>query len=605
MKSVASDRISDASSRLWSKTRRRWVGLLLISAALMVTIFAGCGDLEPTDLPPPVSFPKHDYPLGTDRGGDYFDGQLVLKDGCLLVEVPSNPNNAPWPARLAIWPSSFSLDVASGTVRVVDGQGQVAAQVGDYVRISRAELTPKDHKLAELIAGLPEHCPAGRTFVGAMTVFDPKKEVTKLRLQSPEVLLLRQETVMAAERIFLTAAGVGELVLDGPCLRIKGGYNTTTVVWPPGFAPHVEDGVVQVRNGAGQAIARVGDEIAGGGGYRKSSDKECPGEAFHIHSIKVLPDAAVYFPQWDEGIKMGQVVKPHTGELALDGKCLVLRNILEGEVPNDNLLFWPEIYGLNVQDGAVEVLDATGRIVARVGDEVQVNAFNVTYDQAVKHGGLDKITPACSGALAVEEVIEPPEDAHKGSVPIISVETSLIQSQTLPPRTVQDLVNRSQAIVIGTVTAISEPVVERPYDFDPADYAELPDSEWPSIEAAYWTIGIEEVLLDDGNIEANPKLRMEPNPPHRTDKPLPELTARYLFTMGRNPDSLSYGISADWMILPLDGGRIRNLDGNVPFYGGDADEDSLVEAMREAVLDYEYLPPGKWPGRFPPGGGQQ
>ena len=577
----------------------------------MVAIFAGCGDQEPTDLPPqpvtpstattqppPVSFPKHDYSLGTDRGGDYFAGQLVLKEGCLLVEVPSNPNNAPWPARLAIWPSSFSLDVESGTVRVVDGQGQVAAQVGDYVRISRAEPAPGDYQYAELIAGLPEHCPAGRIFVGAVAVFDTKNEVTKLRLQSPEVLLLRQETVMSAERVFLAASGFGELVLGGPCLRIKGRYSDITIIWPPGFAPHVEDGVVQVRNGAGQIIARVGDEIAGGGGYFESRHKECPGEAFHIHSIKVLPDAQVYFPQWDEEIKTGQVVKPRTGELALDGKCLVLRNILEGDVPNDTLLFWPETYGLNVHDGAVEVLDATGRIVARVGDEVQVNAFDVTYDQAIEHGGLEEITPGCWAPYwAVEEVIEPPEDAHKGSVPIISVEASLIQNQTLPPRSVQDLVNRSQATVIGTVTAISEPVVERPYDFDPADYAELPDSEWPSIEVAYWTIGIEEVLLDDGNIEANPKLRMEPNPPHRTDNPLPELTARYLFTLGRNPDSLSYGITADWMILSLDGGRIRNLDGTVPFYGGDADEDSLVEAIREAVLDYEYLPPGKWPGR--------
>ena len=388
--------------------RAKWVGLLLISAVLLATILAGCGgDRVPAEQADPtsVAFPRHDYPLGTDRGGDYFAGQLVLKEGCLLVEVPSNPNNAPWPARLAIWPISFSLDVESGTVRVTDGQGQVAAQVGDYVRISRAELTPENYKYAELIAGLPEHCPAGRTFVGAVTVFDPKNEVTKLRLQSPEVLLLRQETVMAAERVFLTAAGFGELLLDGPCLRIKGRYSGNTIIWPPGFAPHVEDGVVQVRNGAGQTIVRVGDDIAGGGGYFKSRYKECPGEAFHIHSIKVLPDAPVYFPQWDEAIKMGQVVKPRTGELALDGKCLVIRNILEGDVPNDTLLFWPETYGLNVQDGAVEVLDATDRVVARVGDAIQVNAFNVTYSQATKHGGLDKITPACSGGYwAVEEV---------------------------------------------------------------------------------------------------------------------------------------------------------------------------------------------------------
>ena len=358
------------------------------------------------EQPPRVMFPQHDYPLGTDQGGDYFAGELVLKEGCLLVEVPSNPNNAPWPARLAIWPSSFSLEQDSGAVRVIDGQGQVAAQVGDHVRVIRAELASKDHKHAELVAGPPEHCPEGRTFVGAVNVFDPKNEVTELRLSNPDVLFLRQETVMAAERTFLTAAGYGELVLDGPCLRIRSRYDTNTVVWPAGFTPHVEDGVVQIRNGAGQTIARGGDEIAGGGGYRESGNKECPGEAFHIWGIKVLPDAPVYFPQWDDEIKMGQVVKPRSGGLTLYEKCLVLRTILEGDVLDDTLLFWPETYDLNVDNEAVEVLDATGRVIARVGDEIAIRAFNATYSQAKRHGGLEEITPACPGAYwAVEEVL--------------------------------------------------------------------------------------------------------------------------------------------------------------------------------------------------------
>ena len=127
---------------------------------------------------------------------------------------------------------------------------------------------------------------------------------------------------------------------------------------------------------------------------------------FRIHEIKVLPDVEVYFPQWGEAIKMGQVVKPRTGELALDGKCLVLRNILEGDVPQNALLLWPETHSLNVEDGAVEVLDATGQVVARVGDEVQVNAFDVTYGQATEHGGLEEITPGCWAPYwAVEEIV--------------------------------------------------------------------------------------------------------------------------------------------------------------------------------------------------------
>ena len=314
-----------------------------------------------------MAFPTHDYPLGTDTGEDYFAGQLVLKDGCLLVEVTSAPT-ALGASRLVIWPSSFSLEANSGTAKVVDGHGRVIVQVGDHVRLSWAKLASLEAQRSVLVTGMPEHCPPGRIFAGGdVTAFDPRDEVTELRLSDPEVLFLRQETVMSAEREFLAAAGVGELILDGPCLRIKGEYNTNTVIWPPGFSPHVEDGVVQVRNGAGQTIARVGDEIAGGGGYFDRKHKDCPGEAFMIHGIKVLPGVEVYFPRWDDGIRKGQVTLPRAGELALDGKCLVLRNILDGGVPQHALLFWPNDYDLNVEDGAVEVLDATGRIVTRVG----------------------------------------------------------------------------------------------------------------------------------------------------------------------------------------------------------------------------------------------
>ena len=100
-------------------------------------------------------------------------------------------------------------------------------------------------------------------------MFDPGNEATELRLSEPDVLLLRQKTVMAAERAFPVAEGVGELVLDGPCLRLKDEYGISTIIWPAGFTPHVQDGVVQVRNGAGRVIAQVGDEIAGGGAYHE------------------------------------------------------------------------------------------------------------------------------------------------------------------------------------------------------------------------------------------------------------------------------------------------------------------------------------------------
>ena len=192
-------------------------------------------------------------------------------------------------------------------------------------------------------------------------------------------------------------------------------------------------------------------------------------------------------------------------------------------------------------------------------------------------------------------------DAHANSIPVIRAPASLIQDYKSQPQNVQDFVNRSKAIVIGAVTAISEPVVERPYNFDPAVFAGIPESDWPSIEVAYWTISIEEVLLNDGNIEANPKLRMEPDPPHRTDKPHPELNGRYLFTLGRNPDSLSYGITADWMILDLSETAIKDIDGKAPAFIDGAQEAALVEKIKAAAENHKYLPPSEWPSRFDSG----
>ena len=62
--------------------------------------------------------------------------------------------------------------------------------------------------------------------------------------------------------------------------------------------------------------------------------------------------------------------------------------------------------------------DATGRLVARVGDEVQFSAFDLSYQQAMEHGGLEEISPACSGAYwAVGE-------EFSASAPEVPVETT-------------------------------------------------------------------------------------------------------------------------------------------------------------------------------------
>ena len=371
--------------------------VLLIS--LLVALALGCNDGQGDDQAPVDVFPRHDAPLGTDRGGQYLAGRLVLDSGCLRVEVPSNDASNPLPSRLLIiWPGAFTLSTEDGAMRIVDGLGRIAAHVGDHVRLSRAAFTYEEAQARGLIRGLSADCEGSYLLVGdEVTAFDPNSEPTELRLSDPDVFFLRQRTVIAEFQALLTAAGIGELVLDGRCLRLNG---STTIIWPAGFTPHVDRGVVQVRNGAGRAIAQVGDEIAGGGGFGSLGDGDCSGPAWWANKIKVLPDVEVYFPKQDGSLAMDQEMESFVGKLVLNRKCLNVDSVIRVRdrvlFPVPPLLIWPDTFTLGTEDEVVGIVDAAGRTVARVGDDVQFSAADISYGQAMERSGLREITPACS-----------------------------------------------------------------------------------------------------------------------------------------------------------------------------------------------------------------
>ena len=266
MNEFASSRTRGSSDPVRAVTDCRQAGLLVLFVSLLVGLAAaGCSSGQGNVV---VMFPQHGAPLGTDNGGHYFAGRLALDEGCLRAEVPKDANS-PASSWLLIWPSAFTLDTEDGAVRIVDGIGRITAHVGDHIRLSRATVSYQEAQNQGLIQGLSEECAGPNFLVGdEVTAFDPNNEPTELRLSDPEVLLPRQTTTIASVRELLTAAGFGELALNGHCLGLK---DDDTIIWPAGFTPHVDQGVVQIRNGAGQTIAQVGDRIAGGGGFSSSS----------------------------------------------------------------------------------------------------------------------------------------------------------------------------------------------------------------------------------------------------------------------------------------------------------------------------------------------
>lgn len=351
---------------------------------------------------PEVAFPLHDAPLGTDNGGHYFAGKLVLDGGCLRAEVPEDANS-PASSWLLIWPTTFTLDKENGTVRIVDGTGRVAAQVGDHIRLSHATISYEEAQDEGLVRGMSENCAEPYVLVGdEVTAFDPNNEPTVLRLSDPEVFFPRQKTKISVVRALLAAAGVGELVIDGKCIHM----DDHPVIWPAGFTPHVEDGVVQVRNGAGLVIAQVGNRIGGGGGYSSSGYADCPGEIFEIHSIKVLPDVEVYFPRQDGTLGTGEGMERFVGKLVVERRCLKVddavrvrdRVIMPG---GRHLLIWPEDFTLSLEGEAAGVVDASGRVAARVGDEIEFSAVSISYQEAMDHTGYRELSPACGGGYWV------------------------------------------------------------------------------------------------------------------------------------------------------------------------------------------------------------
>ena len=203
----------------------------------------------------------------------------------------------------------------------------------------------------------------------------------------------------------MDAEGVGVLILDGQCLRVKDSFpreHWPTTIWPAGFTPHVNEGVVEIRNGAGRVVAQVGDQIAGGGGFFDRSGGDCSGPVWWANTMKTLPDVEVYFPKQDGTLAPEDGTVLFSGKLILFEKCLqvaddVIRvrdRVYAGISP---LIIWPTDFALSTEDGVVKIVDGTGNVVARVGDEVEFDAFNLTYEEAREHGGLAEITPACSG----------------------------------------------------------------------------------------------------------------------------------------------------------------------------------------------------------------
>ena len=299
---------------------RFFLFLLVLVIALGL---AGCNGPTPqADHSPQrvLYFPQHDEPLETDKGGRYFFGTLIARDGCLRFDY--SDVNSPDYTLLPVWPAGFSVNFQDGSIRVIDSSGLFVAQVGDDVRFSgrsiggntwvltrdgpdpewrpqtqrkwRRQLQEWQQKDRELQQRFSVECPGPFLIVGDEVSAVGPDEPTVISVPGSTVFLVREKSRRGGKSVTLAYYYPRELVLDGDCLRLR--YEEDRpgwlVSWPAGFTPHFEGDQVEIRNGGGKTVARIGDmlEMSGLVGSEEHNlySTRCPGSIFHGLEMKNL-----------------------------------------------------------------------------------------------------------------------------------------------------------------------------------------------------------------------------------------------------------------------------------------------------------------------------
>ena len=222
----------------------------------------------------------------------------------------------------------------------------------------------------------------------------------------PGVAFPRQGPV-EGPRVVMQALLIGRLVLVDGCLRIESvhGEESLLPIWPPEFGLAAEGDGIQVLDGEGRVVARVGEEVyMGGGGGSAEGLAECVREQ--------LP-AACGGPYWivGDGVRLNlkgdsdlftlEEVETPLRSFFLLHKAPLLDGWIEAESqvsgklvlwdydrcprifnengPGDFLPLWPAGYGATVEEGAIAIVDADGRVVARVGEEVTLGGGPIPH----------------------------------------------------------------------------------------------------------------------------------------------------------------------------------------------------------------------------------
>jgi hypothetical protein len=224
----------------------------------------------------------------------------------------------------------------------------------------------------------------------------------------------------------MCAVLVGMLRLRDTCLYVQSlsGGEVLLPIWPPDFTLRIEGDQVLVVNEEGQVAARAGEEVYMSGGYVGVTDEwvlqqipaACQGEYFVVGNevrpnlqydsdlfaldVVSTTERAVLFlrykPALDEQVV--EAVSASGKLVAYDyRRCLHLQTDWG---PGEVMLLWPADWSVRADGETIAVLDGTGQVVARMGDEVRLRGRAIPHDAdvAVYRQLMDELPGDCVGA---------------------------------------------------------------------------------------------------------------------------------------------------------------------------------------------------------------
>jgi len=270
--SVQDNRVEmSVSDRAWFESELRRVGAQLPEGVELVVVKGGSTardkDLLLTPPVPGIAFPRQKPTEGfRESMTAALTGVLRLEGACLYVQPPGGE------VVLPIWPPEFTLRrqgdrVEGEQVLVIDGQGQVAARAGEEVYMGGGHAGVTDEWVLQQI---PAAC-RGEYFIVGNEVRPSLRHDSALfaldvvSTTARTVLFLRYKPALD-EQVTDAMSISGKLVAYDyrRCLHLQTewGPGELILLWPSDWSLRVKGDTIVVLDGAGQAVARMGDEVS-------------------------------------------------------------------------------------------------------------------------------------------------------------------------------------------------------------------------------------------------------------------------------------------------------------------------------------------------------